>query len=200
MKSRKNLRTARALVALLATLPLALAPAAATPRAATAIAADFAVTADSAAFVAANAGTNADMQEVDIITTISNDGSFTILVKLLGDAGLTTTLRGPGPFTVFAPTDEAFRKLPAAIFEALSRDRSRLRSVLLYHVIAGRLMAADALKLAGTTRKTVEGREASMAASGTVPMINNARVTKADIVAKNGVIHGIDAVMMPSDK
>lgn len=196
MKSRKNLRKALAVAAVLATLPLPLALVAATPGAPAAIAAD------TDAFVAADARANADadMQAVDIITTISNDGSFTILVKLLGDAGLTTTLRGPGPFTVFAPTDEAFRKLPTATLEALSHDRSRLRSVLLYHVIAGRLMAADALKLAGTTRKTVEGREASMAASGTVPMINNARVTKADIVAKNGVIHGIDAVMMPSDK
>lgn len=139
----------------------------------------------------------AKAQDKDIVETATAAGSFKTLTKLLGDAGLTETLRGPGPFTVFAPTDEAFAKLAPSALDALAKDRSRLRSVLLYHVVAGRITAADAVKLAGTGRKTVEGQEAKISVMGNTPMINNAHVTKADIAAKNGVIHGIDAVMLP---
>ncbi|BAH37586.1 MAG TPA: fasciclin domain-containing protein [Gemmatimonas aurantiaca] len=139
----------------------------------------------------------AKAQDKDIVETATAAGSFKTLTKLLGDAGLTETLRGPGPFTVFAPTDEAFAKLAPGALDALAKDRSRLRSVLLYHVVAGKITAADAVKLAGTGRKTVEGQEAKISVMGSTPMINNAHVTKADIVAKNGVIHGIDAVMLP---
>jgi uncharacterized surface protein with fasciclin (FAS1) repeats len=136
-------------------------------------------------------------QDKDIVETAAAAGSFKTLTKLLGDAGLTETLRGPGPFTVFAPTDEAFAKLTPGTLDALVKDRSRLRSVLLYHVVAGKITAADAVKLAGTGRKTVEGQEAKISVMGGTPMINNAHVTAADIAAKNGVIHGIDAVMLP---
>ncbi len=139
-------------------------------------------------------------QDRDIIETAAAAGSFTTLTKMLADAGLTETLRGPGPFTLFAPTDEAFGKLPAGTLDALGRDRSRLRSVLLYHVVAGKITAADAVRLAGTGRKTVEGREARMSVMDDKPMINNAHVMRADILAKNGIIHGIDAVMLPPDR
>jgi len=136
-------------------------------------------------------------QDKDIVETAAATGTFKTLTKLLADAGLTETLRGPGPFTVFAPTDEAFAKLTPGTLDALAKDRSRLRSVLLYHVVAGKITAADALKLAGTGRKTVEGQEAKLSVMGSTPMINNAHVTQTDIAAKNGVIHGIDAVMLP---
>ncbi|HEY0928904.1 MAG TPA: fasciclin domain-containing protein [Gemmatimonas sp.] len=136
-------------------------------------------------------------QDKDIVETAAAAGSFKTLTKLLGDAGLTETLRGPGPFTVFAPTDEAFAKLTPGTLEALAKDRSRLRSVLLYHVVAGKITAADAVKLAGSGKKTVEGQEAKISVMGNTPMINNAHVTQTDIAAKNGVIHGIDAVMLP---
>lgn len=136
-------------------------------------------------------------QSQDIIATATADGSFKTMTRLLNEAGLATILRGPGPFTVFAPTDEAFSKLEPGALDALAKDRSRLRSILLYHVIAGRITAADAVKLAGTTRKTVEGPDAKLSAAGGTPMINNARVVKGDIMARNGVIHGIDAVMIP---
>lgn len=139
----------------------------------------------------------AQPQDKDLIETATAAGSFKTLTKLLGEASLTETLRGPGPFTVFAPTDEAFAKLAPAALDALAKDRSRLRSVLLYHVVAGRITSADAIKLAGSGRKTVEGREARISVMGSTPMINNAHVIKADIAARNGVIHGIDAVMLP---
>ena len=90
-------------------------------------------------------------QDKDIVETAVAAGSFKTLAKLLGDAGLVETLKGPGPFTVFAPTDEAFAKVPAATLEALGKDKAKLKSVLLYHVVAGKVMAADALKLAGNT-------------------------------------------------
>jgi uncharacterized surface protein with fasciclin (FAS1) repeats len=139
-------------------------------------------------------------QDKDIVETAVAAGSFKTLAKLLGDAGLVETLKGPGPFTVFAPTDEAFAKVPAATLEALGKDKAKLKSVLLYHVVAGKVMAADALKLAGKGAKTVEGSEAKISVMGQQPMINNAHIVKTDIVAKNGVIHVIDAVILPPAK
>jgi len=139
-------------------------------------------------------------QDKDIVETAVAAGSFKTLAKLLGDAGLVETLKGPGPFTVFAPTDEAFAKVPAATLEALGKDKAKLKSVLLYHVVAGKVMAADALKLAGKGAKTVEGSEAKISVMGQTPMINNAHIVKTDIVAKNGVIHVIDAVILPPAK
>lgn len=142
----------------------------------------------------------AHAQDKDIVETAVAAGSFKTLAKLLTDAGLIETLKGPGPFTVFAPTDEAFAKVPAATLEALAKDKAKLKNVLLYHVVAGKVMAADAIKLAGKGAKTVEGSEAKISVMGGTPMINNAHIIKTDIAAKNGVIHVIDAVILPPAK
>jgi len=142
----------------------------------------------------------AQAQDKDIVETAVAAGSFKTLAKLLTDAGLIETLKGPGPFTVFAPTDEAFAKVPAATLEALGKDKAALKNVLLSHVVAGKVMAADALKLAGKGAKTVQGSEAKITVMGGVPMINQAHIVKTDIIAKNGVIHVIDAVILPPAK
>lgn len=139
-------------------------------------------------------------QDKDIVETAVAAGSFKTLAKLLTDAGLIETLKGPGPFTVFAPTDEAFAKVPAATLAALGKDKAALKNVLLYHVVAGKVMAADALKLDGKGAKTVQGSEAKISVMGGVPMINQAHIVKTDIIAKNGVIHVIDAVILPPAK
>ena len=139
-------------------------------------------------------------QDKDIVETAVAAGSFKTLAKLLTDAGLIETLKGPGPFTVFAPTDEAFAKVPAATLAALGNDKAALKNVLLYHVVAGKVMAADALKLDGKGAKTVQGQEAKISVMGGTPMINQAHIVKTDIVAKNGVIHVIDAVILPPAK
>ncbi len=142
----------------------------------------------------------AQAQDKDIVETAVAAGSFKTLAKLLGDAGLVETLKGPGPFTVFAPTDEAFAKVPAATLEALGKDKAALRNVLLYHVVAGKVMAADVVKLDGKGAKTVQGAEAKVMLMGGTVMLNNAHVVKTDIAAKNGVIHVIDAVILPPAK
>lgn len=153
-----------------------------------------------AAVVAFAAPTAAQAQEKDIVETAVAAGSFKTLAKLLGDAGLVETLKGPGPFTVFAPTDEAFAKVPAATLEALGKDKAKLKNVLLYHVVAGKVPAAEALKLAGKGAKTMEGQEAKIMVMGGTPMIGNAHIVKTDIMAKNGIIHVIDAVILPPAK
>ncbi len=153
-----------------------------------------------AAVVAFAAPAAAQAQDKDIVETAVAAGSFKTLAKLLGDAGLIETLKGPGPFTVFAPTDEAFAKVPAATLEALAKDKAKLKAVLLYHVVAGKVPAAEALKLAGKGAKTVEGQEAKISVMGGAPMINNAHIVKTDIMAKNGIIHVIDAVLLPPAK
>ena len=142
----------------------------------------------------------AQAQDKDIVETAVAAGSFKTLAKLLTDAGLVETLKGPGPFTVFAPTDEAFAKVPAATLAALGKDKAALRNVLLYHVVAGKVMAADVAKLNGKGAKTVQGSEAKVMLMGEGVMVNNANVVKADILAKNGVIHVIDAVILPPAK
>ena len=136
-------------------------------------------------------------QGVDIVETATAAGNFSTFTRLLGEAGLTETLKGPGPFTVFAPSDEAFAKVSADRMAALSKDKSALRQVLLYHVVAGRLTAADLTKLNGKGTRTMELSEAKVAMMGSTIMISNAHVTKADVAAKNGVIHVVDAVIMP---
>ena len=133
----------------------------------------------------------------DVVDALRAGGQFTILTRALTEAGLVETLKGPGPFTMLAPSDAAFNKLPKASLDALFKDKVALRNVLLYHVIAGRLMAADFANLNGKGRKTVEGSETKVSVTGTTVMIGTATVTTSDIAAKNGVIHIIDTVLMP---
>jgi uncharacterized surface protein with fasciclin (FAS1) repeats len=133
--------------------------------------------------------------EKDIVDTAVAAGSFTTLAKLLTDAGLVATLKGAGPFTVFAPTDEAFAKVPKATLEALGKDKEKLKAVLTYHVVPGAVMAADVVKL--KEAKTVQGQSVKISSMGGKVMIDNAHVIKADIKASNGVIHVIDSVILP---
>lgn len=131
----------------------------------------------------------------DIVDTAVAAGSFKTLVAAVTAAGLVDTLKGAGPFTVFAPTDEAFAKLPAGTVDALLKDIPKLKKILTYHVVSGKVMAADAAKL--KSAKTVEGSEIKIDASNGVK-INDSTVTTADIAADNGVIHVIDAVLLPA--
>lgn len=153
-----------------------------------------------AAMIAIATPSVSQAQDKDIVETAVAAGSFKTLATALTAAGLIETLKGPGPFTVFAPTDEAFAKIPKAQLDALLANKEQLKAVLLYHVVPGKVMAADAIKLDGKSAKMVSGAEAKISVmSGTV-MINGAHVTSADIAAKNGVIHVIDAVIMPPSK
>jgi len=138
-------------------------------------------------------GMTLSAQAKDIVDTAVAAGSFETLATALGAAGLVDTLKGKGPFTVFAPTDEAFAKIPKADLEALLKDKAKLTAVLTYHVVAGKVMAADVK--AGKV-KTVQGSEITISTSSGVS-VNNAKVIKTDIVADNGVIHVIDTVIMP---
>lgn len=133
------------------------------------------------------------VQAADIVDTAVAAGSFKTLATALGAADLVSTLKGKGPFTVFAPTDEAFAKIPKADLDALLKDKKKLTAVLTYHVVPGKVMAADVK--AGKV-KTVQGSEITIATTGGVT-VNNAKVTKTDIAASNGVIHVIDTVIMP---
>lgn len=136
-------------------------------------------------------------QGVDIMETAKAAGNFKTFEKAVTEAGLTATLKGAGPWTVFIPTDDAFAKLPAGKLAALMKDKTALKEVLLYHVVTGSVMAADIAKLDGKGKKTAEGSEAKIMMMGTGIMVNNANVTKADIKASNGIVHIIDAVMLP---
>lgn len=130
----------------------------------------------------------------DIVDTAKSSGSFNTLVTAVQAAGLVDTLKGPGPFTVFAPTDEAFAKIPKAKLDALLKDKSALTKVLTYHVVPGKVMAADVKPGAV---KTVEGSTLMVSASGGKVMVDNANVIKTNVGADNGVIHAIDTVVMP---
>ena len=132
-------------------------------------------------------------QAKDIVDTAVSAGNFKTLATALTAAGLISTLKGPGPFTVFAPTDEAFAKIPKAQLDALLADKSKLTAVLTYHVVAGKVMAKD---LKAGKVKTVQGSELTVSTAGGV-MVDNAKVTATDIVADNGVIHVIDSVLLP---
>ncbi len=134
----------------------------------------------------------------DIVDTAVSAGSFNTLVKAVKAAGLVDTLKGPGPFTVFAPTDEAFAKLPAGTLESLIANPEQLKKVLTYHVVSGKVMASDVVKL--KEAKTVQGSAAKIKVSGGEVMIDNAKVVKTDIVCDNGVIHVIDTVILPKEK
>jgi uncharacterized surface protein with fasciclin (FAS1) repeats len=131
----------------------------------------------------------------DIVDTAVSAGSFTTLVAAVKAAGLVETLKGTGPFTVFAPTDEAFAKLPKGTVDELLKDIPKLKKILTYHVVAGKVMAADVVKL--KSAKTVEGSEVKIDASNGVK-INSSTVTTPDVAADNGVIHIIDTVLMPT--
>jgi uncharacterized surface protein with fasciclin (FAS1) repeats len=135
----------------------------------------------------------------DIVDTAVAAGSFKTLVTAVKAAGLVDTLKSKGPFTVFAPNDDAFAKLPKGTVEGLLKDIPKLKAVLTYHVVSGKVMAADAVKL--KTAKTVQGQEIKIDASKwhlhKNPKINDANVIKLDVVADNGVIHVIDKVLLP---
>ena len=131
----------------------------------------------------------------DIVDTAVSAGQFNTLAKALTEAGLVDTLKGKGPFTVFAPTDEAFAKLPAGTLDALLKDKAKLKSVLTYHVVAGKVLAADVVKL--SEAKTVQGQSVKISTTGGVK-VNDANVVKTDIMASNGVIHVIDKVILPN--
>lgn len=131
----------------------------------------------------------------DVVDTAVNAGSFTTLVSAIKAAGLVETLKGKGPFTVFAPTDEAFAKLPAGTVDGLLKDLPKLKQILTYHVVSGKVMAADVVKL--KSAKTVEGSEVKIDASNGVK-INKSTVTTPDVAADNGVIHIIDTVLLPA--
>ena len=133
----------------------------------------------------------------DIVDTAVAAGSFKTLVAAVQAAGLVDTLKGAGPFTVFAPTDEAFAKLPPGTVEDLLKpeNKAKLAAILTYHVVAGKVMAKEAMKL--HEAKTVNGEELMIKTSMGSVMINNAKVVKADIVCSNGVIHVIDTVLLP---
>ena len=133
------------------------------------------------------------VQAKDIVDTAVAAGSFKTLATALGAAGLVDTLKGKGPFTVFAPTDEAFAKIPKADLDALLKDKAKLTAVLTYHVVPGKVMAADVK--AGKV-KTVQGSELTVTTMGGV-QVDGAKVVKTDISADNGVIHVIDTVVIP---
>jgi len=149
-----------------------------------------------AAIVAAPS--QASAQGKDIVETAVAAGSFKTLATALEKTDLIATLKGKGPFTVFAPTDAAFAKLPAGTLDKLLANPDQLKAILLYHVVSGEVLAAQAAKLPSAT--TVNGAEIKIMAMGKGVMINNANVTGADVKASNGVIHVIDAVLLPPAK
>ena len=136
-------------------------------------------------------------EEMDIVETAAAAGSFNTLVAAVNAAGLTETLEGEGPFTVFAPTDEAFAKLPEGTLEMLLKpeNKEKLAAILSYHVVAGKVTSEDVVKL--TSAESVSGKKIDIKTSDGQVMVDGATVIKADVMAKNGVIHVIDTVIMP---
>jgi uncharacterized surface protein with fasciclin (FAS1) repeats len=135
--------------------------------------------------------------EKNIVDTVVGAGTFKTLAAAITAAGLVDTLKGPGPFTVFAPTDAAFAALPAGTLDSLLKpeNKPQLTEILTYHVVAGKVMAADVVKL--NQAKTVNGKPITIKVSGDTVMTNDAKVTMTDVVASNGVIHVIDKVLLP---
>ena len=134
----------------------------------------------------------------DIVAVAANAGQFNTLIAAVKAAGLVETLQGPGPFTVFAPTDAAFAKLPKGTIEALLNDKEKLTAILTYHVVSGKVMAADIIKSGGAEPATVNGAPVSVTIRDGKVYVDEAQVTAADIQASNGVIHVIDSVIMPA--
>lgn len=135
------------------------------------------------------------MNTKTIVDIASENSDFSTLVAAIKAAGLAETLSGEGPYTVFAPTNEAFAKLPEGTVESLLQDKEKLASILTYHVVPGKVMAADVVNL--TSAKTVQGQEFTIKTENGTVMVNNAKVVTTDIEASNGVIHVIDTVLMP---
>jgi uncharacterized surface protein with fasciclin (FAS1) repeats len=131
----------------------------------------------------------------DIVDTAVSAGQFNTLVSAVQAAGLVDTLKGEGPFTVFAPTDEAFAKLPAGTVEALLKDKEKLAKILTYHVVPGKVTASQ---VTPGNVKTVQGQSLRVRTEGGIVMVDNARVIKTDVMASNGVIHVIDSVVLPN--
>jgi uncharacterized surface protein with fasciclin (FAS1) repeats len=147
---------------------------------------------------AAAATTAMAAKPADIVDTAVAAGSFKTLAAALTAAGLVDTLKGPGPFTVFAPTDEAFAKLPKGTLDDLLKpeNKAKLAAILTYHVVSGKVAAADVVKL--KMAKTVNGKDVTIAVTGADVMLNGTtKVTKTDIAASNGIIHVIDSVLLP---
>lgn len=140
-----------------------------------------------------SAATAFAVHAADIVDTAAGAGNFNTLVTAIQAAGLVSTLKGPGPFTVFAPTDAAFAKIAPADLDALLKDKAALTRVLTYHVLPGRVMAAD---VRDGNVMTVQGGSVRLATQGGVT-VNDAKVVTADVAADNGVIHAIDTVIMP---
>jgi uncharacterized surface protein with fasciclin (FAS1) repeats len=153
-----------------------------------------------ALFVAVFSLSAQDKQPMNIVETALAAGNFKTLATALTEADLVETLKGDGPFTVFAPTDAAFAKIPANKLQALLKDKEALKKVLLYHVVSGKVMAKDVLTMNGKKAKTVEGSEAAIKVKGKSVMVDAAKVEKTDIECSNGVIHVIDSVIMPAAK
>ena len=143
--------------------------------------------------LALTAGATFSAMAQDIVDAAVKAGSFKTLVAAVQAAGLVDTLKGPGPFTVFAPSDEAFAKIPKATLDALLADKAALTKVLTYHVVPGKVMAKDVK--AGMV-KTVQGQELKLSTSPSV-MVDQSKVVATDVAASNGVIHVIDTVLMP---
>jgi len=129
-----------------------------------------------------------------ITDTAARTPQLSTLTRLLNDAGLADTLRGAGPFTVFAPSDEAFKAVPAATMEQLAKDKALLAAVLSYHVVPGKVTAAE---VKAGNAKTVQGANVALSRAGTFVTVEDAVVTQADVAATNGVVHVIDKVLMP---
>ncbi len=136
----------------------------------------------------------ASMAPISIADTAQAMPELSTLSKLLGDAGLSETLRGTGPYTMFAPSNEAFKALPAATLASLSKDKEQLKSVLSYHVVPGKLGSAD---VKTGPAKSVQGASIALARTGVYVTADDALVTQADVVAANGVVHVVDRVLIP---
>ena len=134
----------------------------------------------------------------DIVQTAINAGNFTTLATALTEAGLVDALKGEGPFTVFAPTDEAFKNLPDGALEGLLKDKEALKNVLLYHVVSGKVSSKEVVDLNQAT--TLNGSDLKIKTDDGKVMINDAKVTGADVMASNGIIHVIDKVLLPPTK
>jgi len=151
-----------------------------------------------AVVLAATAQAVSDSSNVshDIVAVASSAGSFNTLVAAVKAAGLVETLQGAGPFTVFAPTDEAFAKLPAGTVESLLKpeNKQKLIAILTYHVVPGKVMAADVKTMSA---RTVNGQDLAISVGASGVMVNNAHVVATDVAASNGVIHVIDTVVLP---